>query len=272
MNALEKKDIALITLSTAGARLALAVRRSIPESECFFHTGFPSLTASGTAHSFESIRTITADIFNRVAGLVFFAPCGVAVRSIAGLIRDKKTDPAVVVVDTGGRFAISLLSGHEGGANNLTFRIANILGAEPIITTTTEANRDLIVGVGCRRNISADDIVSAIKSALEQCRASADRVRMIASADIKSNETGLIRAAKIMNLPLRFISSEEIKNSCKSFSAQDFVQMTVGLPAVAEPAALLAGRRTTLILPRIKHRNITVAIARENIMQEDSTL
>ena len=55
---------------------------------------------------------------------------------------------------------MSLLSGHEGGANDLALQIANLVGAEPVITTTTEALKSVIVGVGCRRGTEAERIVA----------------------------------------------------------------------------------------------------------------
>ena len=82
---------------------------------------------------------LTEQIFASYTGLVYIAPTGVVVRAIAPLLRHKTTDPAVVVVDVGGRWAVSLLSGHEGGANELAVTVANILGAEPVVSTTTEA-------------------------------------------------------------------------------------------------------------------------------------
>ena len=100
--------------------------------------------------------------------MVFAVPTGVAVRAIAPLIKHKKEDPAVVVLDVVGRFAISLLSGHEGGANDLALAVGNILGAEPVITTTTEALKTVIVGVGCRRGASAQKIQEAVEAALQE--------------------------------------------------------------------------------------------------------
>ena len=78
--------------------------------------------------------------FSSDDALIFVSSCGIAVRSIAPHIKGKTTDPAVVVIDETGRFVISLLSGHIGGANALAKRIAEAVGATPVVTTATDAN------------------------------------------------------------------------------------------------------------------------------------
>jgi cobalt-precorrin 5A hydrolase len=72
--------------------------------------------------------------------LVLFLATGAAVRLIAPHLSDKRTDPAVVAVDDAGRFAVSLLSGHRGGANDLARRVAGILGAQAVVTTASDAH------------------------------------------------------------------------------------------------------------------------------------
>ncbi|MFZ2169047.1 MAG: cobalamin biosynthesis protein CbiG, partial [Methylococcaceae bacterium] len=64
---------------------------------------------------------------------IMIAASGIAVRFLEGLAQDKHSDPAVVVLDEAGRFAVSLLAGHEGGANRLAYRVANVIGAVPVI-------------------------------------------------------------------------------------------------------------------------------------------
>ncbi|GHE88763.1 precorrin-3B C(17)-methyltransferase [Streptomyces griseoluteus] len=71
--------------------------------------------------------------------LVCFLATGATVRLLAPLLGDKATDPGVVCVDEGGRFAVSLVGGHGGGANELAYEVAALLGAEPVVTTATDA-------------------------------------------------------------------------------------------------------------------------------------
>lgn len=256
-------NLAVITLSDQGATVARKIAAGLADCQVYVHTSVESWLE---AEPFDSIVAMTEDLFARCRNLVYVAPCGVVVRAIAPLLRHKKVDPAVVVVDVGARYAISLLSGHEGGANALAVQVANVLGAEPVISTTTEAAKTLIVGVGCRRGADAERIVAAIRQALAQVGAGVDQVRFLSSASVKLHEPGLLNAALALGLSLRFISREEILSTSKTFQHSRFVTEKVRLPAVAEPSALLAGRRTQLILPKTIINGVTVAIARENCL------
>lgn len=255
--------LAVITLSDAGARVAARLALDMGPCDLFLHETADRKLAG---QRFKAVMTLTRRIFRRYRELVYIMPCGVVVRAIDGLPRHKTKDPAIVVVDVGGRYAISLLSGHEGGGNEVALRVANALAAEPVITTTTEARKDVTVGVGCRRGAAAADIAAAVRQALRRARVSPARVRWVASADLKRNESGLIAAAGELGFGLRFISSDEIRGTAKRFKHSAFVHRKVRLPAVAEPAALLAGRRTTLLLPKTIIRGVTVAVARENCL------
>lgn len=83
-------------------------------------------------------RKFFGQIFEAYEGIIFICAAGIAVRVMAPYLKDKTIDPAVVVVDDMGRYAISLLSGHIGGANRLAADIAEIIAAQPIITTASD--------------------------------------------------------------------------------------------------------------------------------------
>lgn len=105
-----------------------------------------TLTAAGQAlavrlpyrHRQGSLIAAVAEEWPAVDGLVLCCATGIAVRAIAPLLADKHTDPAVVVVDEAGRFAVALTGGHAGGANALAADVAALLGGQPVITTATD--------------------------------------------------------------------------------------------------------------------------------------
>jgi len=86
----------------------------------------------------SSISDCVKDLFDQTDAIIFIGAMGICVRSIAPYIKDKHTDPAVINIDSTGRYVISVLSGHVGGANVLTQRIAHILGAESVVTTQSD--------------------------------------------------------------------------------------------------------------------------------------
>jgi cobalt-precorrin 5A hydrolase len=254
---------AIITLSQKGLVLAEKLKESMTQAHVFVHN---DVATEPPVQTFDRVIDLTGRIFTDYQGLIYIMPTAVVVRAIAPKAHSKLTDPAVVAMDVAGRYAISLLSGHEGKANELAMKAANILDAEPVISTTTEAEKLYIIGVGCRKNVKSTDVIDAIKHAVSDANIDLEQVRMLASADIKNNEAGLIEASQALNIPIRFISSDQIRNTRRDFKCHQFVQEKVNLPAVAEPAALLASSKTRIVLPRIVCNHVTVAIAKESCL------
>jgi cobalamin biosynthesis protein CbiG len=112
------QKIAIIQISEAGAEVANSLRRELQ------------------AEIIE--RSAVGKQWKKFDAFVFIGAMGICVRTIAPYIEDKHTDPAVVCVDTFGNNAISVLSGHIGGANDLATEVAAILGARPVITTQSD--------------------------------------------------------------------------------------------------------------------------------------
>ena len=99
----------------------------------------------------QTLAQWTKSAFEQAPALIFVGAVGIAVRAVAPHARSKAADPAVVVVDECARFAIPLLSGHLGGANDLARRIGALCGAQPVITTATDGNGLFAVDEWARR-------------------------------------------------------------------------------------------------------------------------
>ena len=87
-----------------------------------------------------SLAMWAADRFAEGAALIFVGAAGIAVRAVAGAVKDKLTDSPVIVIDDGGSFVIPILSGHAGGADKLACVLASLIGAVPVITASTDGH------------------------------------------------------------------------------------------------------------------------------------
>ena len=257
--------VAVVTLSREGLVVANEISKELCDVEIFVHEKV-TLENDEKVQKFARVCELTETLFANYKRIVYIMPAGVVVRAIAPLVKSKYSDPAVVVCDVHARWCVSLLSGHEGGANELAMQISNAVFAEPIVSTTTEAIKNLIVGIGCRRGTTAEQIRFAIEESLRENGLQLEQVRLLSSAELKKNETGLLIAGEQLGVPIRFISSDEIRNCALRFAESEFVKEKINLPAVAEPCALLAGRRTELLQPKKIFQNVTVAIAREHFL------
>ncbi|WP_026089174.1 MULTISPECIES: cobalt-precorrin 5A hydrolase [Bacillus] len=92
-----------------------------------------------------SVRLLLPVLFRKYDGLILIISLGAVVRMIAPILQDKKTDPGIVVIDDRGENVISVLSGHLGGANELTHEVAASLGASAIITTASDVQKTIPV-------------------------------------------------------------------------------------------------------------------------------
>ena len=110
------------------------------------------IAESCKAEGFESLAGWTESVWQSADALIFVGAAGIAVRAIAPHVKDKFTDPAVVSVDEAGRFALPLLSGHVGGANELAERIARLTGGVAAVSTATDVNGLFAVDVWAEKN------------------------------------------------------------------------------------------------------------------------
>ena len=133
------------------------------------------------------------------------------------------------------------------------------------IKVTKLIPKNLILGIGCKKNTPTKDIIEAIENSLNKHNLDIKAVKHIATVDIKENEKGLIEAADFLELDLKIISREEIKKVEHLFKGSDFVQENIGVRAVSEPVALLSSSQNgEFIEMKSRHNGITISIYEEN--------
>jgi cobalt-precorrin 5A hydrolase len=252
----------------------------------------------------------------------------------------KAVDPAIVVIDDLGRFSISLVSGHLGGAHELALKLSEILKCQPIITTASDGRnieavdvfakanglyiesledakritammvenrrikleseirlqigydniadidyeavvivssrqriskdmpccilrpRNVNIGIGCRRGKSKEDILKAIDEVFDRHNLSKRSIKAVATVDIKADEKGIIEACRELGCSMRVFDRESIGKVESLFEPSDFVKSEIGVSAVCEPCAYLAGGR--LIVHKTVVNRITIAVSKED--------
>lgn len=146
--------LAMISFTEHGSRLASGLLEMLPGSgyDCEGYAIPRFAEKCGLREPGMSLTEWTGEMFRTKDAILFISAAGIAVRAVAPWVKDKKTDPAVVVMDERGVFAVSLLSGHLGGANELAGLLANLTGAIPVITTATDINGRFAVDIFAKKN------------------------------------------------------------------------------------------------------------------------
>jgi cobalt-precorrin 5A hydrolase len=146
--------IALLSITKNGRILVKNIHTLLKED--------PSVIKVDMFH--KNIRETLHNIFNSYDCIIGVMATGIMIRNICTLIQNKNEDPAVLVIDEMGKHVISLISGHLGGANEFSIKIADIIGAEPIITTSTDINNKLGIDSLARKYYLKIEDISKIKN------------------------------------------------------------------------------------------------------------
>lgn len=289
-------------------------------------------------------------LFYEYDAIIAIMASGILIRSIAPLIESKLSDPAVVNIDDNGKFVISTLSGHLGGANDLAIKISKLINATPVITTSTDVNnklgidvlaRDLylsidkpeeilffnksildgceisltvnpnknfeylfeyisnndneinvsiyysskvnldeilvsldehelilkekkiVVGIGCRRDKEYEKIHDGFMKTLNELKILPSRVNLLASAEIKKDEKGILELSEQMDIPVEFVEIDKLKLfESNDVSKSEFVYSKFGIYGVCEPSALImAGFGSKLIYKKTSYDGVTISVA-----------
>jgi len=131
---------AVVAITKHGVQMARDLAGQFPGTDVYYMTKFARGDEEELGYRmFEgSVKLILPDLFKQYNGIILIISLGAVVRMIAPLLVDKKVDPAVLVIDDRGENVISVLSGHLGGANELTRQVANVLGSHAVITTASD--------------------------------------------------------------------------------------------------------------------------------------
>ncbi|MDQ0246601.1 cobalt-precorrin 5A hydrolase [Bacillus fengqiuensis] len=351
---------AIVAITKHGVELARNLSVSFQNADLYYMKKFEKGDEEKrNIQMFEgSVRLLLPSLFQSYKGIILIISLGAVVRMIAPLLKDKKTDPGVVVIDDKGEHVISVLSGHLGGANELTREVAAALGARPIITTASDVQKTIpvdlfgkrfgwvwdsaekltpvsasvvneeqvaviqesgekewwdydrplpeniktyasieealqvkpnaalvithrqlteeeqsvltngvlyrpkviVLGMGCNRGTSSDEIESVIKETLDELRFSIKSVKAISTIDLKKDEEGLIETAKKYGWDFTYYSPKQL-NAIEIEQPSDTVYKFTGAYGVSEPAARLYSGAGMLELVKKKSGNVTISVA-----------
>ena len=137
---IEDKKIAILSISKNGKILGLKIKKKISNAHLYYVKKDVVEDEDNVIYINKKLKEFVPEIFGKYDYIIFIMASGIVVRTIAPLIKNKFSDPAILVSDEKGKNIISLLSGHMGGANEMTLYISNLLNSNPVITTATDVN------------------------------------------------------------------------------------------------------------------------------------
>ena len=142
--------LCLVAITKHGAAQAARLAADLPEADICTSAKFAAQFAevTNTVRAYDgALRDEIGPLFANYDQIVFFVSLGAVVRLIAPHLRSKDEDPGVIVVDDAGQYVIPVLSGHVGGANEWSERVADLIGAAPVLTTASDVGRTIPVDI-----------------------------------------------------------------------------------------------------------------------------
>ena len=160
------EKVAILAITKNGIKMGLSLKKLFPDWKIFAPSKFSDNNEVIEWYN-DSTSIKIVDLFKSNNALICLFSLGAVIRLIAPHIKDKKTDPAVIVIDDKAQFVISVLSGHLGGANELSNDIAQKINAVPVITTAADVNKTIavdLVGKEFGWRIDGDDTVTKVSA------------------------------------------------------------------------------------------------------------
>jgi cobalt-precorrin 5A hydrolase len=255
-----ERGAAIIYVTGKAEKTALKIKEALEKAKINCKIFAPEKIASNGVFALKpNFRRGFEEIFSRYDAIVAVMAAGIIIRAVAPLLKSKLTDPAVVCVDVAGRFAISLISGHYGGANYLAKLIAEGIGAVAVITTASEA-------VGKK---SVEEIAEKL-----HCRIlNPEVLKEVNSLIINDGKIALIYVGKLKAFPLKIcgyklLTAEnlgEALNVLDNFDGGIFI-----IKSADENEALKAVGRLSKPIVLVSPKRIAVGIgARKNVDGKD---
>ena len=254
--------IRIIALTEAGLRLANNIAAQLQDAEVLFKP--------------KPFAETVQQAFSAGDKLILICATGIAVRTLAPVLNNKRKDPPVLVLDELGQFVIPLISGHEGGANDWGDDLAKLLNAQLVMTTAKPYLKPVYtVGMGCERHCPEEELRRLLDQCLDDEGLSLGQISSINSIDIKADEVGLIELGKTLGKDYQTFDKQQLSSVEHLLSTKsDYVFKIVGVYGVAESAALLAAQNVTgepaeLVLNKQKTAKATCAIARSYPLKDN---
>jgi cobalt-precorrin 5A hydrolase len=231
-----ERGVAIVTLTKRGVATSMRIARALDKAQIRYGIYAPdSLRSDGITPFGGGLGGLFSEVFNEFDAIIAVMAIGIVVRSIAPYISNKKTDPAVVVVDDLGKYAISLLSGHIRGANRLTKLVAGEIGAIAVVTTATELlGRKSVEEIAEERNLKIvnSECLTEVNSAIVNDR----KILFVTIGPAASPEEGAVPQKVVSNV-------DELKEMMDGYDAGIVIAPSiVPLGRLRKPVALLIPR------------------------------
>lgn len=142
--------LCLVAITKHGAAQTARLAADLPEADICTSAKFAAQFAEvqNTVRAYDgALRDEIGPLFANYDQIVFFVSLGAVVRLVAPHLRSKDEDPGIIVVDDAGQYVIPVLSGHVGGANEWSERVADLIGATPVLTTASDVGRTIPVDI-----------------------------------------------------------------------------------------------------------------------------